>query len=368
MKEWTVDELKAPTPNALATGPFGSAISSKHFTATGVPVIRGSNLSQDIGVRLDEEGLAFLEPAKAAEFSRSVARRGDLVFTCWGTIDQVGYIDERASYPEYVVSNKQMKLTTDPKTVDSLYLYYYFSQPTVRQQILDSGIGSSVPGFNLGQLRKMRVRLPSLDIQRKVVRQLDALDARIEQNRRMSQTLQAISQTIFKAWFADFEPVIELSRGQQPTAVQLKYGLSNEAMAAIPVQLTTDKGMQLPNGWAWHPFFNRPKTQLIFRGSRRFDWTLTPSLGRLDERRIITKEVAAAQLRLFQRAVRGRIEDRTLVDEEHELWSVGQHHGLHTPLLDWTYSPYVAPLTCGYRTALGTSNVTLMGPAPSCER
>ncbi len=90
------------------------------------------------------------------------------------------------------------------------------------------------------------------------------------------------------------------------------------------------------------PFFNRPKTQLIFRGSRRFDWTLTPSLGRLDERRIITREVADAQLRLFQRAVRGRIEDRTLVDEEYELWSVGQHHGLHTPLLDWTYSPYVA--------------------------
>lgn len=89
-------------------------------------------------------------------------------------------------------------------------------------------------------------------------------------------------------------------------------------------------------------FFNRPKTQLIFRGSRRYDWTLTPTLGRLDERRIITEEVAQAQLRLFQRAVRGRIEDRTLVDEEHELWSVGQHHGLQTPLLDWTYSPYVA--------------------------
>jgi len=92
------------------------------------------------------------------------------------------------------------------------------------------------------------------------------------------------------------------------------------------------------------PFFNRPKTQLIFRGHRRYDWQLAPSLGRLDSRGIITEEIAEAQLRLFRRAVRGRISDRTLVEieEQYELWSVGQHHGLLTPLLDWTYSPYVA--------------------------
>lgn len=91
-------------------------------------------------------------------------------------------------------------------------------------------------------------------------------------------------------------------------------------------------------------FFNRGKTQLIYRGHRRYDWPLTPSLGRFDPRNIITEEVAETQLRLFRRAVRGRISDRTLVelDEEYELWSVGQHHGLLSPLLDWTYSPYVA--------------------------
>lgn len=94
------------------------------------------------------------------------------------------------------------------------------------------------------------------------------------------------------------------------------------------------------------PFFKRPKTQLVFRGSRRYDWSLTPSLGRLDERGIITQEVADAQLQLFRRAIRGRISDHTLVeideDNTKELWSVGQHHGLHTPLLDWSYSIYVA--------------------------
>lgn len=89
-------------------------------------------------------------------------------------------------------------------------------------------------------------------------------------------------------------------------------------------------------------FFNRPAVQLVFRGHRRYDWSLMPTLGRLTANGIVTEELAQAQLERFKRAVRGRLSDAAMVDEDDELWSVGQHHGLMTPLLDWTYSPYVA--------------------------
>ncbi len=93
-------------------------------------------------------------------------------------------------------------------------------------------------------------------------------------------------------------------------------------------------------------FFNPLGTQFIYRGHRRHDWSLLPTLGRVSENGIVTDALADAQMTLFRRAVRGRLADNTLLepndDTADELWSIGQHHGLMTPLLDWTYSPYVA--------------------------
>ena len=112
----TVDEIKAKELYACVAGPFGSNISSKFFVDEGVPVIRGSNLRDDL-TRFVPEGFAFVSEDRAREYAPQHVRAEDLIFTCWGTVGQVGIIPRDGPFPEYIISNKQLKLrVTTPVT------------------------------------------------------------------------------------------------------------------------------------------------------------------------------------------------------------------------------------------------------------
>ncbi|TDR16749.1 FRG domain-containing protein [Marinicella litoralis] len=82
--------------------------------------------------------------------------------------------------------------------------------------------------------------------------------------------------------------------------------------------------------------------EYIYRGQHNFKWELQPSLDRLISG-AIKEEFAKKQIRNFKLSIRGRVPDNAILHEqEEELWAIGQHHGLATPLLDWTMAPYVA--------------------------
>ncbi|WP_297811721.1 FRG domain-containing protein [uncultured Methylophaga sp.] len=82
--------------------------------------------------------------------------------------------------------------------------------------------------------------------------------------------------------------------------------------------------------------------EYVFRGQHHYRWPLQPTLDRMDKG-AIKEEIARKQLRNFKLSIRGRLPDNSVLnEEEEELWAIGQHHGLATPLLDWTLAPYVA--------------------------
>ena len=85
----------------------------------------------------------------------------------------------------------------------------------------------------------------------------------------------------------------------------------------------------------------------IWRGQRCSHWELESTLDRLIKKAKIKKtkhyDFAEKHLEQFKYAVRGRRgASPTVIQNENDWWALGQHHGLFTPLLDWTLSPFVA--------------------------
>jgi type I restriction enzyme S subunit len=164
---WKVQRVAAIASrqrSAVTGGPFGSKLGRKDYRDDGVPVLRGANLR--VGGGFDESDLVFVTTEKANELRSSLAGPGDIVITQRGTLGQVGMIPPRPRYDRYLLSQSQMKITTDPEVAAPSFVYAQIASTDTTQRFIAQAMTAGVPHVNLALLRDFPMVVPPIDIQR----------------------------------------------------------------------------------------------------------------------------------------------------------------------------------------------------------
>ena len=108
---------------------------------------------------------------------------------------------------------------------------------------------AAVPGLNRNHLHQARVRFPTdLTEQRAIARILGTLDDKIEMNRRMNETLEAMARALFKAWFVDFDPVRAKLESRWRRGESLP-GLPAHLYDLFPDRLVESELGEIPEEW-----------------------------------------------------------------------------------------------------------------------
>lgn len=174
----------------------------------------------------------------------------------YGTIGEVFYSEE-----DFWPLNTTLYVV-DFKGNDPLFVYYLLQTISYA----DYTDKAAVPGVNRNHLHKAKVKVPiSLDIQQKVAAQLYQLEKRVTLGKQINKTLEQMSQTLFKSWFVDFDPVIDnaLDAGNPiPETLQSRAELrqkvrnsadfkplSADIRALFPAEFEETELGWVPKGW-----------------------------------------------------------------------------------------------------------------------
>lgn len=227
---------------ALRTEPLASlceaVIDCPHstpvWTKSGFVVLRNQNIKEG---RLDLSDPSFTDEEHFMHRIRRMAPRpGDIVITREAPMGDVCKIPVGLTC---CLGQRQVLLR--PKSnVDSDYLLYALQSPFVQNQVRwNEGTGSTVSNIRIPVLEKISIPRHG-ESEVAIAQTLSALDAKIDINRRINQTLEDLAKSLFQSWFVDFDPVkakiAAKQEGRDPlrAAMCVIGGKSESEIDAVP--------------------------------------------------------------------------------------------------------------------------------------
>jgi type I restriction enzyme S subunit len=172
--------------------------------------------------------------------ARKRARKGDVLFCVRGsTTGRMNWADREYAIGRGVAA---IRHRTRPELQPLVRAVIEYGLPG----LLAQATGSTFPNVSADQLAGLWWPPLDDDEQRAIAHILGTLDDKIELNRRMNETLEAMARALFKSWLVDFDPVRAKAEGRDP-------GLPESLADLFPDSFEDSELGEIPRGWKMVP-------------------------------------------------------------------------------------------------------------------
>ena len=223
-------------------------------TNSGIPLITAKIIKSG---RIETVNEFISEDDYDTWMRRGIPNEGDVVMTTEAPLGEIAQLDGR----KIALAQRVITLRGKKDVLDNTFLKYLMISEYVQHQLDGRGTGTTVKGIKQSELRKVMLKFPSFIEQKAIAHILGSLDDKIELNRQMNETLEAMAQALFKSWFVDFDPVIDnalaagnpipdefFERAEQRKAIKKKENQELQNLFPDEFEFNEELGW-IPTGW-----------------------------------------------------------------------------------------------------------------------
>ena len=210
---------------------------------------------------MTQDGLVFITEEAAEKLKNVIVEENDILLNITGdSVARVCMVDKQV-LPARVNQHVSI-IRPKESSFNPLYLRYQLVSPHVQQLLLNyASAGATRHALTKSMIENLGIPKPDLDTQNNIAHILGSLDDKIELNRQMNETLEAMAQALFKSWFVDFDPVIDnalavgnaipdefVERAEQRKGIEKKDSSDIQGLFPDEFEFTEEMGW-IPKGW-----------------------------------------------------------------------------------------------------------------------